>query len=505
VVGDKARAERQRPESAAVGPEESDAGILPKRPGKAWVTPVVPEEGRPAAKGKVAEGNACRTQGREHALTKLRRLGKRAKEKATERFTQLLVHVKAPLLREAYSLLQKRASAGVDGVTWETYGQGLDERLDDLQDRIHSGRYHPQPVRRVYIPKASGGTRPLGIPALEDKIVQQAVRMVLEPIYEAMFMGFSYGFRPGRSQHNALDVLAVAISRRVNWVLDADIRSFFDTIDHGWMQKFLEHRIGDSKTVRLVMKWMRAGVWEDGQLHEVEEGTPQGGVISPLLANVFLHYVLDAWVQSWRRKHARGDVYIVRYADDFVIGFQYEQDARAMREALSARLERFGLQLHPEKTRVIQFGRFARGERAKRGLRPESFDFLGFTHIVGLDRGGRFQLSRRTSRKKRRAKLDAVKEECRRRRCEPVPEQQAWLISVLIGHYRYYGVPTNYLAMAQFRDAVASTWHRSLQRRSQKGRWSPARYEAFKARFPLPLPKIYHPWPNQRARIPLTK
>jgi RNA-directed DNA polymerase len=298
---------------------------------------------------------------------------------------------------------------------------------------------------------------------------------------------------------DALDALAEAVGRKVNWVLDADIRSFFDTIDHGWMQKFIEHRIGDGRLVRLLMKWMHAGVMEEGELREVEEGTPQGGIISPLLANIYLHYAFDLWVCQWRKKQASGEVYVVRYCDDFVMGFQLEQDVRAMREALSVRLARFGLELHPDKTRVLQFGRSARERRERQGQgKPETFDFLGFTHIVGTTRRGEFQLYRRTSRKKRQAKLARLKEECRRRRHEPVVQQHRWLCSVLHGHYRYYAVPTNYRALASFRWAVAEIWHRSLQQRSQRGRWTADKWRAFEQRFRLPPPRILHPWPTAR-------
>jgi len=352
----------------------------------------------------------------------------------------------------------------------------------------------------VHIPKADG-TRALGIPTLEDKLVQQAVRMVLEPIYEREFVESSYGFRPGRSPHMALDVLAVAIDwQKVNWVLDADIRGFFDSIDHGWMQKFIEHRIGDRRLVRLLLKMLHAGVMEDGVLREVEEGTPQGGNISPLLANIFLHYALDLWVLQWRKRHASGEVYFVRYADDFVMGFQYEEDARAMREALADRLAKFGLELHPDKTRVLQFGRFARQNRERDGSsRPETFDFLGFTHIAGLDRRGRFLLKRRTSRKKRTAKLAKLSEEMRRRRHHAVAQQYAWLSSVLVGHYRYYGVPTNASAMASFRERVRCGWQRQLQRRSQRGRWTAAQKVRHGQRWLLPMPRIHHPWPGRAA------
>lgn len=483
-------------------PEQSDEGMVPKKPAKTRVTPVESVEGRPEAERKSAARNASSAQDETDALTHLQRIGQRAKEKPEERFTTLLSHFKAPLLKEAYRRLRKGAATGVDGVSWEEYGERLDERLLDLQDRIHRGSYHPQPVRRIHIPKGDGRMRPIGVPALEDKIVQQAARMVLEPIYEATFIGFSYGFRPGRSQHDALDALAAAIGKRVSWVLDADIRSFFDTIDHGWMQRFVEHRIADKRMVRLLMKWMRAGVMEDGELRDVQEGTPQGGIISPLLANIYLHYVLDLWVCQWRKRHARGEVYIVRYADDLVMGFQYEQDAKAMREALADRLANFGLELHPDKTRVLEFGRFARGNRERRGLgKPETFEFLGFTHIAGVCRRGKFQLHRRTSRKKRRAKLARLKEEIRWRKHRPVSEQHRWLTSVLSGHYRYYAVPTNYAALWQFRRAVTWHWHRALQRRSQHGRWTKARYAAFERVFSLPLPRILHPWPDRRFAL----
>lgn len=491
--------EGKQPNAVERVAEESDAGMVPQKSAKTRVTPVEPMEGRAAAKGKSAARNAFPTQRGDNALTSLQRIGQRAKDKPEEKWTNLLSHIREPLLAEAYQRLRKDAAPGVDEVTWAEYGERLDERLQDLENRVHRGNYHPQPVRRVHIPKGDGGTRPLGIPALEDKIVQQAARMVLEPIYEAQFVGFSYGFRPGRSQHDALDALAAAIARKVSWVLDADIRSFFNTIDHGWMQRFLEHRIGDPRMVRLLMKWMRAGVMEEGKLHAVEEGTPQGGVVSPLLANVYLHYVLDLWAASWRKKHARGEVYIVRFADDFVMCFQFEQDARAMHTALTARLAEFGLELHPDKTRVIQFGRFASMDRKERGLgKPETFDFLGFTHIAGASRGGKFQLKRRTSRKKRRAKLARLAEEIRRRRHDRVSQQHAWLSSVLVGHCRYYGVPTNYAALAQFRNHVEWRWMRALQQRSQRARWTKANRQAHKERFPLPLPRIHHPWPTDR-------
>jgi group II intron reverse transcriptase/maturase len=503
VVRGRRPREDDESQFAGVADEESDEGIVPKKLAKTWVTPVESVEGRPEAEGKSAARNTSLTQRRNDVATTLRWIGERAKTKPKEQLTNLLSHIKEPLLKEAYQSLRRGAAAGVDEVTWREYGERLGERLHDLEGRIHRGSYHPQPVRRVHIPKGDGRTRPLGVTGLEDKVVQQAVRMVIEPIYETMFVGLSYGFRPGRSQHDALDALAVVISKRkVSWVLDADIRSYFDTIDHGWLQKFVEHRIGDKRLVRLIMKMVRAGVMEDGELHEVKEGAPQGGVISPILSNIYLHYVFDLWVINWRKKQARGEVYAVRYADDLVMAFQHEQDARAAQEAVAKRLASFGLELHSEKTRVLEFGRFARGNRERRGLgKPETFDFLGFTHIVSTSRRGDFQLKRRTSRKKRQAKLVALTEECRRRRHDAVTKQHAWLSSVMRGHYRYYAVPTNYRALGQFRRAAAHIWHRSLQRRSQRARWTRAKWSSFEERFPLPSPRILHPWPEKRFAL----
>jgi group II intron reverse transcriptase/maturase len=500
VSGEPAQ-EGDEPQAEAIIVEKSDEVVVPKKLAKTWVTPVESVEGRTEAKGKSAAENASSTQRETEALSFLQRIGERAKQRPKDKWTNLLSHIRVPLLAEAYQRLRRDAAAGVDEVTWSEYGERLDERLHELEDRIHRGSYHPQPVRRVHIPKGDGRTRPLGIPTLEDKIVQQAVKMVLEPILEAEFIGFSYGYRPRRSQHDALDALAAAIHRRVSWVLDADIEAFFDTIDHRHLQAFIEHRIGDSRMVYLLMKWAKAGVMEEGKLHETRAGTPQGGIISPLLANLYLHYVLDLWLLSWREKHSTGEMYVVRYADDLVMAFQKEQDATAMQRALTRRLGDFGLKLHPQKTRVIEFGRFARDRRARRGLaKPETFDFLGFTHIAGTSRAGKFQLKRRTSRKKRCAKLAQLKEEIERRRHDPVKEQHAWLSQVLNGHYRYYGVPTNAPGIDLVCRRVWTMWHRSLARRSQR-RWPTARQQLFDALFPLPQPRIYHPWPTDRFAL----
>jgi group II intron reverse transcriptase/maturase len=444
---------------------------------------------------------ASSTQREESVRVHLRRVGERARAHKEERFNNLFHRLTVPLLREAYHLLRPGAAAGTDGMTWVEYGEKLEERLAGLEERLHAQRYEPQPVRRVFIPKGDGKMRPLGVPSLEDKIVQQAARMLLEPIYEASFLGFSYGFRPGRSQHDALDALAVLIERGTNWVLDADIRAFFDTIDHAWMLRFLGHRISDPRLLKLLEKWLKAGVMEDDELHAVEEGTPQGGIISPLLANVYLHYALDLWIHQWRRRHARGKISIVRYADDFVVGVQREDEAHALHKALGGRLATFALELHPEKTRVVQFGPRAQRARQHAGLgKPETFDFLGFTHICGKDRGGRFQLRRRTARKKRNAKLKKLREEIRRRRHEPLRVQHRWLKQVLRGHANYYGVPTNFRALRTFQRAVQYAWHQALQRRSQRARWDEWERREFEERWPFPKPEISHPWPGARFR-----
>jgi RNA-directed DNA polymerase len=480
--------------------EESDAFVVPKKSAKTWVTPVESMEERGAAKEKLASGNARRMQGRGSAPTEARRAGSKGKPRTKGgKYTNLFCHLKVTQLREAYLRLRQDASPGVDRVTWVEYGQGLEARLRDLQDRLHRGSYHPQPARRVMIPKPDGKERPLGIPSLEDKVVQQAVRAILEPIYEREFLGFSYGFRPGKSPHDALDALAAVVMRRVNWVLDADIRSFFDTIDHAWMKKFVEHRIGDKRLVRLLMKWLKAGVMVEGLREETVRGTPQGGVISPLLANIYLHYALDLWAHAWRKRNARQEVYIVRYADDFVMGFEDGRDAHSMHSALRRRLREFGLELHEDKTRVLRFGRYARERSAARGEKPGTFDFLGFTHICEVDRkNGWFQLHRHTSKKKRQSTLRRLSDELRRRRHEPPRETCKWLRRVLRGFDQYFGVPTNETVLERMRRHIQQAWVRQLQRRSQRARWTVPQLKRFNKRFPLPDVAIVHPWPEVR-------
>lgn len=420
----------------------------------------------------------------------------------TLRFTSLLHYVDEALLRDAYLALNRDAAPGVDGVTWQDYGERLEERLRDLKDRVHRGTYRAQPSKRTYIPKADGRMRPLGIASLEDKIVQQAVVTVLNQIYEADFLGFSYGMRPGRNQHQALDSLWVAFmeKRNVNWVLDADIRGFFDAIDHRWLMKFLEHRIADRRVLRLIQKWLRAGVSEVGEWSKTTVGTPQGAVISPLLGNVYLHYALDLWIEDWRHKRADGDVAVVRFADDFVVGLERKLDAERFHRDLKERLRQFGLELHPEKTRLIEFGRFAAINRERRGeKKPETFGFLGFTHsCTRYSESPRGIIRRQTIRKRLVSKLHEVKQELRKRRHQPIPLQGKWLGNVVQGFFNYHAVPTNFDALKRFRHETARHWFRSLRRRSQKGR--KLNWKKFYPTLNRWLPRacISHPYPHVR-------
>jgi len=487
------------------GQGQSDGPIVPrKRPNN--VRPLGTAEGvegEGPAEGKPSQQNAPRMQSRTSVSSALDRIRRAARENKGLRFTSLLHHVYGMRsLMEAFGLLKREASAGVDKVTWREYRKGVLGRLSSLMDRLKRGGYRAKPVRRVYIPKADGRQRPLGVPALEDKLVQLSAVRVLNAIYEEDFLGFSYGFRPGRSQHDALDALAVGIERkRVNWVLDADIRGFFDAISHEWLVKFLEHRIADQRVIRLIQKWLNAGVLEDGERYRTEVGTPQGGSISPLLANIYLHYAFDLWANQWRQRYAQGDVIIVRYADDFVVGFQSKVDAERFLEELRDRLAKFGLELHPDKTRLIEFGRYAATNRRQRGeAKPETFDFLGLTHICGTDRRGRFQLVRRTMRKRLRAKLKEVSATLKRRRHEAVDRVGRWLGSVVTGHARYYGVPTNYQSLAEFRREALRLWRRALSTRSQRGRVSWDRLNRLARRFVPPV-RIYHPWPSERLCV----
>jgi group II intron reverse transcriptase/maturase len=458
----------------------------------------VVEERGPAEGNAVSETRPGRRAG-VSVSSELGRVRQVARKDKDVRFTALLHHVTVERLEEAYRAIRPGAAPGVDGVTWRDYGLDLEANLRDLHARVHRGAYRAKPSRRSYIPKPDGRLRPLGVASLEDKIVQRAVVGVLNAIYEQDFVGFSYGFRPGRSPHQALDALATGIKRRkVNWVLDADIRDYFTSLDHSWLERFLGHRIADRRVLHLIQKWLRAGVVEDGQWSETDQGTPQGASVSTLLANVYLHYVFDLWVHQWRAREARGEMIVVRYADDFVVGFQHRGDAERFWAALRERFAEFGLGLHEEKTRLIEFGRFAAQSREARGLpKPETFEFLGFTHISAKSRAGWFKLQRITSKKRLRAKLRAVKTELMRRRHLPIAEQGQWLRSVVCGHSAYYAVPDNSQAITAFRNGVTRHWRRALSRRGQRGRVNWKRMRRLAAHW-LPIPRILHPWPDVR-------
>ena len=461
-------------------------------------------EGRGLAKGNSSQqtlpiGHRA-GPGRPHALERVRQAAQRNKEL---RFTALLHHVYAvDQLRAAYRALKREAAPGMDGETWQTYGVHLEANLQALSQRLRQGVYRAKPVRRAYIPKADGHPRPLGVPTLEDKLVQRAVVRVLQAIYEVDFLGFSYGFRPGRGAHQALDALSVGLcTKKIGWVLDADLQSFFETMDHGWLVKFVEHRVADRRVVRLIQKWLRAGVLEEGTWTRREVGTIQGGSISPLLANLYLHVVFDRWSQQWRRTQARGEVLVVRYADDFMVGFQYRWEAEQFLAALRERVAAFGLTLHPEKTRLLEFGRFAAANRRRRGERkPETFNFLGFTHLCATTRRGKFTVLRQTMRQRRQAKLRAVKTELRRRLHQSIPEQGMYLRRVIQGHNQYYGVPMNSRSLIAFRMAVARLWYRTLRRRSQRSRLPWTRMQRLIGRW-FPSARICHPYPWMRPGV----
>lgn len=486
---------------------KSDCCVVPKKRANktAGATPAAAEfvEGRRQAKGNAVAVRMSRRSKRTYDMgTALNGIRQTAKGRSGAKFTGLLHHVYAiERLQAAYLAVKRDAAAGVDGMTWAQYGQDLQGNLTDLSDRIARGGYKPQPVKRVYIDKPDGSKRPLGVPALEDKIVQRATVEVLNAIYEQDFLGFSYGFRPGKSAHNALDAVSVGIwSHKVNWVLDADISKFFDTIEHEWLIKFIEHRIADPRIIRLIKKWLHAGVLEEDRLTQSEVGTVQGGSVSPLLANIYLHYAFDLWVKQWRQRHARGQVIVVRYADDWVMGFQFQDDAQRFQKEIAARLQTFGLTLHPEKTRLIEFGRYAQGNFSRRGKgKPQTFDFLGFTHCCGQTRQGRFTVLRLTSAKRLRGKLQALKLEMRKRMHRPTAEQGKYLKAVITGHTRYFGVPNNGQRLMRFRREVVRMWKHTLSRRSQ-------RYVTWTRMYRLidhwlPTPKICHPYPNQRLIV----
>ena len=440
--------------------------------------------------GILVEGKMSHTQRWRPICPKLRRVQEKARANPEERFTSLVHNLTVDALREAYKAIAPKSAPGIDGVTKEEYGQDLERRLEDVHRRLKSGTYRASPVLRRWIAKPSGGKRPLGLPTVEDKIVQGAVVEILNSIYEVDFYGFSCGFRPGRSQHHALQALQTVLQKgKVNWVLDADISKFFDTIDHKELMEVIRRRVIDRSLLRLISKWLAAGVVEeDGRRVRTKRGTPQGGVISPLLANVFLHYVVDAFVHKWRKETAKGEVYIVRYADDLVTACEYEEDVRMLLEALVERLKTYGLELSREKTRIIRFGRrWQKSEESK----SDTFDFLGFTHIVGKDRQGRYLVRRKTSRKRLNRSLNAMCQWCKRNRHTPVSWQWKELRKKLLGHYNYYGVRGNFESLRKFRYGVWRHWTQSLKRRSQKVNRDRI-YMLVNEIFVLPTPRITH-------------
>jgi len=448
-------------------------------------------------KENIVESNTRPTQSGERVSQGLQGVRERAGKNKQERFTALLHHVTPALLRESYYGLKRKAAPGVDGMTWKEYETGLEDRLEDLHGRVHRGAYRAMPSKRQWIPKDNGKQRPLGIAALEDKIVQQAVVTVLNVIYEEDFRGFSYGFRPGRGQHMALDALYVAIKRkRVNWILDLDLKSFFDNISHEKLVQLVEKRIADPRILRLIQKWLKAGVMEDGVWSETEAGTPQGAVISPLLSNVYLHYVLDQWTDQWRQA-ARGEITIVRYADDAILGFEHQDEAERYLRELKEHLLEYGLELNEDKTRLIRFGRFAAFNRAERGEgKPEAFTFLGLQHICGKNRLGRFEVRRITDGKRRRKKLQELKQELRWRMHAPIAKVGEWLRSVLRGYYQYHAIPGNLATLSRFRHQVARHWFRTLSQRSQR-RPTWAKLGPIFDHW-LPIPHVVHAYPDAR-------
>ena len=486
---------------------KSDESVVPTNPANngAAEAPAESDEGRDSAKRNVPQAALPRTPGRNMRKSRgLEGVREAARKDSQLKFTALLHHVNRDCLTEAFFNLKKSAAVGVDGVTWQEYEQDLEARIEDLHDRLHRGAYRALPSRRVWIPKPDGRPRPLGIASLEDKIVQQAFVWVLQSIYEQDFLGFSYGYRPGRSQHHALDALSVAItSKKVNWILDADVKGFFDAIDHSWLIQFLEHRIGDRRILRMIRKWLHAGIMEDGEWSASTAGSPQGSVISPLLSNVYLHYVFDLWVDWWRKHHCRHDVIVVRYADDFVIGFESHSEAIACLEELRPRFAKFGLRLHEGKTRLIEFGRYAAERRQRHGQgRPDTFDFLGFTHQCAQTRThGWFTIQRHSSAQRLRATLQAITQQLRRRQHRPLGETGRWLGRVVRGWLNYHAVPGNSRRLSRFVDEVSRLWLRVIRRRSQRGRsrWTWTRMHHL-VRHHLPRPRVLHPYPDQRFR-----
>lgn len=505
MTGDRHGGDRSEGESrtTSVGsPEESDGGIVPgKEANKAAATAAESLEERPPAKRNPQREAAVRPQRREAVSIRLERVRQRAEAEPKARFHNLFSLLTVDLLRESFYQLKRQASPGLDKVKWSTYEKNMEANLQDLEDKLHQDRYRATPVRRKYIAKPDGRKRPIGVTTVEDKIVQQAVATLLGAVHEPSFCGFSYGARPGRSAHDALDAVMVALwEQPVGWVLDADIQGFFDQIPHAELLRVLEMRIGDRRLLRLITKWLRVGWVEDGKRHPGKRGTPQGGVISPMLGNIYLDHVLDKWFGAWRRRECQGTAFIVRYVDDVVLGFQYRHEAELALECLRKRLAEWGLTLHPEKTRLIEFGRYASRNRRDRGEgKPESFTFLGVTHSCGKNRKGGFKIRRQTSRRSLAKVLHRIRDQLRWRLHDGLHETGRWLTSVVRGHFQYFAFPDNWQALDSFRNAVRILWFRAIRRRSHKARqrWNWRRFHPLGERY-LPHPKLCHPWPSVR-------
>lgn len=494
------KANRRNPSVRA--PEESDGVIVPgKSANKGLQRPAEPMEGRTPTKRNPQENATNRVQDREFVSNELARVRQRAEAEKSEAFVNLFHLLKVPLLRTAFYALQRDASPGLDGVNWHRYERGLESRLPALQDELHKGSYRATPAKRTYLIKPDGRKRPLGVQAVEDKVVQMACVMILNEVYEPTFCGFSYGSRPGRRPHDALDALHEGLCRRkINWILDCDIEGFFDQLPHDKLMEILEKRVKDPRMLRLIRKWLRVGWVEEGTRHPGIIGTPQGSVISPLLANIFLNEVMDKWSSRWRRENANGDMIAVRYVDDAVFGFQREADARRFLAELRERLEAYGMKLHPGKTRLIEFGRFASSNRKERGEgKPDSFDFLGFTHSCGTSGKGYFVVRRKTIAKRMTAKLKVVKEELRKRMHDPLGKTGHWLAGVIRGATNYYAVPGNMKAVRAFYTQVGRLWLKAIRHRSQKAkqRWTWERFYRLQGHW-LPRPRLCHPYPSQR-------
>lgn len=480
--------------------EQSDERVGPtKSPNKAMRCAAEEMEERRSAKRNTSNEAEVRAQNRVTSQAGIERIRQRARTDKELRFTTLLHHINEELLLESFKELNPKAVAGIDGVTKGDYEQGLEKNIKDLLGRVHRGAYRAKPSKRGYIPKSDEGLRPLGIASLEDKLLQRALTKVLNAIYEEDFLGFSYGFRPHRNPHQALGALGAGIGRKkINYVLDADIRGFFDNMLREWIVKFVEHRVGDTRVLRLIKKWLSAGVIEGTNWEKTKAGSPQGASISPLLANVYLHYVFDLWAHNWRQKYAQGDIVLVRYADDFVVGFEYQEEALQFKTALAERLAKFGLELHPEKTRIIEFGRNAWNNRKRRGAgKPETFDFLGFTHMCAKSKRGGFWIRRKTIKKRFRRALQKVKEGLKLRMHAGIQVQGKWLQRVGVGYFNYHAIPGNTDTLRQWRKQVARYWFQILRRRSHKDK---TRWQWFGpvANYWLPPARARLPWLEAR-------